>query len=269
MENFKLGQSTEYKTSYDPSLIDVFPRESRREGIIVPMFGVDVWTCYEFSFLLPSGKPYFGVIRILNNSESKYIFESKSLKLYLNSFNNSIFSSLSEAVDIIKKDLSLCVESTIKVCEVNSFPDFSSLGQCIDSLNITTKDYQYNKELLQVSYRRKISADTVYSNLLRSNCEVTGQPDWGRISISYVSTNGLILNRDSLLRYIISFRNHKGFHEVVCERIYSDLYEKLEKPERLSVLCQYTRRGGIDINPFRISLPESINYSIFTKLLQQ
>lgn len=268
----KLGKSTEYKSHYDPSLIDVFPRTPRREGYTAPMFGVDVWTCYEFSFLLPSGRPYFTVLRIYNNADSPNIFESKSLKLYLNSYNNTFFANVRHAMESIKYDLSQRVESEIMVREIKSL-DFDTLEKSMDESNLDMKtsklvisDYEYNPSLLQVEPRGELIDKKHFSNLLRSNCEVTNQPDWGRVTIYYKAFKEI--DQDSLLRYIISFRNHQGFHEIVCERIYNDLYELLVDPLYLAVLCQYTRRGGIDINPYR-SNENHIYYSLFTKLLQQ
>ncbi len=268
----KLGKTTEYKSQYDPSLIDVFPRAPRRKGYTAPMFGVDVWTCYEFSFLLPSGRPYFTVLRIYNNANSANIFESKSLKLYLNSYNNSVFTDIQYAMTTIKYDLSQRVGGEIIVREIKSF-DFDTLEKSMDESNLDMKtskleisDYEYNPTLLRVETRDELVNKKHFSDLLRSNCEVTNQPDWGRVTIYYKAFKEI--DTDSLLRYIVSFRNHQGFHEIVCERIYNDLYELLGDPLYLTVLCQYTRRGGIDINPYR-SNEDHVYYSLFTKLLQQ
>jgi len=265
--SFKLGQKTQYDNEYNSDLIDVFPRSERRKGMSSLMFGIDIWTAYEFSFLLKSGLPYFCVLRIYNFAYSEYIFESKSLKLYLNSFNNTCFSGIAEVKRIIERDLSRKVGTEVFVEKLNSFPrsrveDKICLERECKSIKIN--EYEYNPKLLK-SYESGYTKQLLYSNLLRSNCEVTNQPDWGRVTIEYIGSRRV--DYESLLKYLVSFRKHQGFHEVVCERIYNDLYNEL-KPTYLSVLCQYTRRGGIDINPFRLSYPD-FNMPSLSKLLQQ
>lgn len=267
MSNLKLGHTTQYDSEYNPQLIDVFPRSERRIGMNSLMYGVDIWTAYEFSFLQNNGLPYFCVLRIYNFAHSEDIFESKSLKLYLNSFNNTCFSGIAEVKKVIERDLSERVGSEVFVEKLNSFPRSKVEDKiCLEKVcrNIEINEYKYNVKLLK-SYRSGYTNQLLYSNLLRSNCEVTNQPDWGRVTIEYISTRKL--DYESLLRYIVSFRKHQGFHEIVCERIYNDLYNEL-KPIHLSVLCQYTRRGGIDINPFRTSQSQ-FDLPLLPKLLQQ
>jgi len=268
MSDLKLGKPTEYKFEYDPTLLDVFPRlQGRRDFPTTKMSGVDVWTCYEFSFLFPSGKPYSGVIRIINPVDSESIFESKSLKLYLNSFNNTVFEDVRQALEVIRIDLSNRVVGKIKVQEITHISKSRvSPRQSLDNLNIQTDIYDYTPDLLKGVGVNKLTTQVFYSDLLRSNCPRTHQPDWARVTI--IQSSFSKLDKKSLLKYIISFRNHQGFHEIVCEQIYNDLFQRLYQLYTLVVLCQYTRRGGIDINPYR-SNNDYVNYSMFTKLLQQ
>lgn len=264
-----LGKTTEYTNQYDPSLLERIDRAPRREGY-VPMQGFDVWTAYEFSFLLPSGLPTYYVIRISSGCNNPYIFESKSLKLYLNSFNNHVFNSLEHALNTIRQDLSQCAGGQVIVKEVNSFPHEGEMynnirpAYYLSSTPIT--DYEYNPGLLEsiTLPSQKSNHQAFYTDLLRSNCEITNQPDFGRCTI-ILRSKGKALDVASFLRYIVSYRNHQEFHEPTCERIYQDLY-RLLLPENLTVVCQYTRRGGIDINPIRCT--DDIHANL-PKLLQQ
>lgn len=261
-----LGQKVEYKFQY--STEDLFPinREKRRVGY-VQMFGVDVWTAYEFSFLLPNKLPQYYVLRIYNSCESVNIFESKGLKLYLNSFNNTVFESIEKAIETVERDLSQLAEKDVQVEVITSFPEHSLIDRafCIDSsLTGEIDSFDYNPFLLKVE--EKYGEEILTSNLLRSNCEITKQPDWARVYIMYQGERSI--NKESLLRYIISYRNHQEFHEPTCERIYQDLYRILS-PDALTVICQYTRRGGIDINPIRSNRPLPENFQKLSKLLQQ
>lgn len=253
----KLGNTnTEYKSQYDKSLLEPIERELRRKDYIAPMNGVDVWTCFEVSFLLESGLPFFCVLRIYNPADSKNIFESKSIKLYLNSYNNTKFKDAFSAITQIKTDLQEFVESDeLDVALCGSFNnEYNSPSIKLEGCypNTTINDYNYNPDLLKTSIKEMELTDktlTFHSDLLRSNCEITNQPDWGRVIVEYIP-NEKVINTESLLQYIVSFRNHQEFHEPTCERIYNDLYKLLDAKE-LTVICQYTRRGGIDINPIR------------------
>ena len=244
----KLGLRVDYSSQYDPSQIETFLRSSRRTEFKNPMYGGDIWTCFEVSFLKENGCPEFHVLRIMNPITSHSIFESKSLKLYLNSFNNTKFSDINEVIETIQVDLSEKVGDRVTVKRVDRFNEIGDSSN-YDFLckEIETDIYTYSPELLQVS--EGVGIDSFSSNLLRSNCEITNQPDWANISVFY-SSDKYILNTSSFLKYIISFRNHQEFHEPTCERIYNDLYNILQ-PKKLTVICQYTRRGGIDINPIR------------------
>lgn len=279
----KLGSNTEYNDRYDPSLLELIERGVRRSTYKAPMLGIDIWTCFEVSFLLPNGLPYFIVLRIFNSADSKFIFESKSLKLYLNSFNNTTFSSKEEVIKVIQDDLKKIVIGSVKVIEVDSFSE--SLYQntiCLENMlecqKINISKYTYSPQVLRtfpnrisesVDLKLAVSRIKLYSNLLRSNCEITNQPDWGRVYIEYTPSDHLV-DYSSLLEYIVSYRNHQEFHEPTCERIYNDLYELLQ-PKELTVICQYTRRGGIDINPIRSTDFDRVKQisCILPKLIQQ
>lgn len=261
---------TEYVDQYDKSLLERIERAPRREGYI-QMYGYDVWTAFEFSFLLSSGLPVTKVIRIFTNAESPYIFESKSLKLYLNSFNNTKFKIEQEALHQVQTDLSEVAGGRVRVVEVQEFPEPKLYSK---SLTLRGNDdggeysYDYNNLLLKTVEHRYQSSQTFHTDLLRSNCEITNQPDFGRCFVSIITKDRLI-DPQSLLRYIVSYRNHQEFHEPTCERIFQDLYNVLE-PIQLMVICQYTRRGGIDINPIRSLKPigEEICFDL-PRLIQQ
>lgn len=261
-----LGQKVEYKSQYSSE--DLFPinREERRKGYR-KMYGVDVWTMYEFSFLLPTQLPQYHVLRIYNSCESVNIFESKGLKLYFNSFNNTVFENSEKAIEVVVRDLSQLTQSQVKVEIVSNFPVDRLISNSID-LDLECVDkistFNYDPDLLRVLPLK--GEESLFSNLLRSNCEITKQPDWARVYVHY--KGDLMIDRKSLLRYIVSYRNHQEFHEPTCERIYQDLY-KILNPDHLTVICQYTRRGGIDINPIRSSHPLSSEICKLSKLLQQ
>lgn len=262
-----LGKTTEYTNQYDPSLLERIDRAPRREGYVL-MQGFDIWTAYEFSFLLPSGLPTYYVIRITSDCNNPYIFESKSLKLYLNSFNNHIFSSLEHALETIARDLSQCTGGGVGVREVYDFPNENEMYHNIRPAYYSSSkpiiDYEYNSGLLETIPSQGSNYQAFYTDLLRSNCEITNQPDFGRCAV-IIKPKEKVLDINSFLRYIVSYRNHQEFHEPTCERIYQDLY-RLLLPENLTVVCQYTRRGGIDINPIRCT--DDIHANL-PKLLQQ
>lgn len=270
MSNLKaLGSRIEHSEKYDPSQLEGFKREERRNGF-VQMFGVDIWTCFEVSFLRPNGLPYFMVLRLSNPADSKKIYESKSLKLYLNSFNNTVFESEYEVIEVIKTDLSKLVEGNVLVEKVVKFQSEVALYYNANKIEDYVKDiqiteYNYNPLLLELKEAR-INRDEpieLYSDLLRSNCEITGAPDWAKVLITYVP-NKVEVTYESLLKYLISMRTHQMFHEPTTELIFQDLVRVLE-PKSLTVICQYTRRGGIDINPIR-STEDNFSKSVIKKL---
>jgi len=254
LENSLLGKIVKYKNDYDNGLLFRIPRIDKRKelgwGEKVPFYGLDIWNAYEVSWLNEQGKPLVYLVRMYVPANSEFIAESKSLKLYFNSLNNSRFSSISAVFDIIKKDLETLVNTSIELelIDVNSHKETigNLSGENIDSLDIKCLEYDTaNPELLE--YENVIVTEEINSNLLKSNCLVTNQPDWGSVVIKYT---GKKIQRESLLQYIVSFRNHNEFHEQCVERIFRDI-SKLIDPTYLSVYASYTRRGGVDISPYR------------------
>lgn len=248
-----LGQKTPYITTYSPQLLFPVPRSMGRErtGVVAPLpfHGVDIWNGFELSWLNPKGKPVIAMAEFHFPCDSINIVESKSLKLYLNSFNQSRFDSIEKVTTLLKADLEAIVKSPIVVRvyspDVNSTKLANLNGECIDHLDIETDVYLPDAKLLRTTSHQV--TETLYSDLLKSNCLATGQPDWGTIWIHY---SGNQIDRASLLKYIISYRNHSGFAEHCVEQMFSELL-KICQPSKLSVYLRYTKRGGLDINPFR------------------
>jgi len=253
-----LGQKTAYKDQYDNSLLQPISRLLARDNIKIPaplpFSGYDIWNCYEVSWLNLKGKPEVKILELIVNAESENIIESKSLKLYLNSFNNTKFASSAEVLELIQKDLTLVVNSQVTVI-INDLESYegkllsSFKGINLDKIDIFIDNFTIAENLPKLSDENIQVEETLYSNLLKSNCLVTNQPDWASIQISY---KGLKIQPDSLLKYLISFRNHNEFHEQCVEQIFWDI-SKLCEPKELVVYARYTRRGGIDINPVRAS----------------
>ncbi len=256
LKGLTLGHATEYATSYDPSLLQPVPRKLNRDDIHIseplPFFGSDVWTLYELSWLNTKGLPQVSIGYVIIPATSQNLIESKSFKLYLNSYNQTKFESWEEVHARLVTDLSACAGEEVSV-ELHSVDNFthqriaSMEGECIDDQDIAIDGYEFNAELLQNSISDKVVKETLHSHLLKSNCLITNQPDWGSVEISY---EGKQINRESLLRYIVSFRQHNEFHEQCVERIFTDIM-RFCSPEKLTVYARYTRRGGLDINPYR------------------
>ena len=253
----KLGQKTEYKSQYDASLLQPVPRRLNREGLGIvedqPFNqGADVWTCYELSWLNPNGLPQVAIADVAIDFKSENLIESKSFKLYLNSFNQTKFASIEEVEQTLTKDLSQCASGQVsvkihKLADYTNQPIMNFAGKCIDEQEIQINSYAFSNQYLENVAEDEIVEETLVSHLLKSNCLITSQPDWGSVQIHYV---GKRLNREKLLRYLVSFREHNEFHEQCVERIFTDLMQ-FAKPEKLTVYARYTRRGGLDINPFR------------------
>lgn len=252
-----LGKSSAYVATYSPEQLFPIPRAPKWEELgltaeTLPYQGVDIWNCYELSWLLPSGKPVVAIGEFRIPADSPNIIESKSFKLYLNSLNQSVFDSREALLDVMTKDLSAAagkpVEVRLRALNDVAAEGVTSLpGRCIDDLDVTIEHYDLPQaELLRCDVARQIE-ECLHSHLLRSNCPVTGQPDWGSVVIDY---RGAALDSASLLAYLVSFRQHADFHEQCVERIFLDL-QRLLKPERLTVYARYLRRGGLDINPYR------------------
>jgi 7-cyano-7-deazaguanine reductase len=258
LKSLTLGQKTEYKHSYEPELLQAVPRSLNRDdlelGDELPFVGCDVWTLYELSWLNQNGLPQVAVGDVTLPATSPNLVESKSFKLYLNSFNQTKFSSWNEVTRTLIKDLSACAggEVTVEIHPVQAYslqPIVDMQGECIDNQDIVIDDYEFDAEYLQSSTLEEVVSETLHSHLLKSNCLITNQPDWGSVEINY---EGKKIDREKLLRYLISFRQHNEFHEQCVERIYTDIM-KYCKPNSLTVFARYTRRGGLDINPFRSS----------------
>lgn len=265
MSDLVLGKNIQYPESYDPSLLYPISRKNSRDTIQnnhnLKFYGVDIWNCYEISFLDHNKIPVVLIGEIIVPAESEFIVESKSLKLYLNSFNNMIFSSNDQVRELIIKDLSNILKCKIQV-NLNKLDYFynSKLVYFENSISIDNYSEEIPKiysdpksEILSIE-DNKIVKESLFSDLLKSNCLVTSQPDWASVQINY---EGNKINRSSLLSYILSFRNHNEFHEHCVERIFCDIIEAIN-PSYLSVYARYTRRGGIDINPFRTMSQENL-----------
>lgn len=250
-----LGKDTPYLTTYMPSLLFAIPRDAARKqtGLVdpVPFDGVDIWNAYELSWLTPSGKPQVAIGEFHLPCLSPNLIESKSLKIYLHSFNQTVFESAEVVKQTLQRDISACCGSPVKVHLLTPH-QFHQLGmarfegECLDDLDISTNIYQVDSSLLK-NASDKVVEESLYSDLLKANCLVTSQPDWGHIWLHY---KGPQIDRKALLKYIISYRNHNGFHEQCVERIFSDIMN-ICRPSKLSVYGRFTRRGGLDINSFR------------------
>ena len=250
-----------YKDQYDPGLLCPVARAPYRgelgiEGAL-PFTGADLWTAYELSWLDPKGKPRVAMATFVVPVDSPYLIESKSFKLYLSSFNQAPVISPEAMRNILLKDIGSACGASVGVALLlpGDFPDeqIEELdGELIDETDVEIRDYRPNPGHL--ARGRSLAEETLVSNLLKTNCPLTGQPDWASIQIRY---KGPRIDREGLLKYLVSFRQHGGFHEHCTERIFMDLMH-LCRPERLTVHARYTRRGGLDINPFRTNCGESV-----------
>jgi 7-cyano-7-deazaguanine reductase len=253
-----LGQPTEYRADYAPELLFPIPRQLKRDelgisGAALPFVGEDLWNAYEVSWLNPKGKPVVALATFRVPANSPNLIESKSFKLYLNSFNQTAFADVASVETTLVRDLSSAAGAPVsaKIEVLSSRPQVLlgyPQGILLDELDISCTAYQPAPALLAAVDGQKIE-ETLYSHLLKSNCLVTGQPDWAMVVIRY---RGRPLDHAGLLRYIVSFRDHNEFHEQCVERIYCDIQRQCA-PEALAVYARYTRRGGLDINPFRSS----------------
>ena len=254
-----LGETTGYVSTYTPELLQPIARQQTRaflglEQNSLPFTGVDVWTGYELSWLDARGKPQVAVATFAVPVDSDCIIESKSFKLYLNSFNQSRYSHWDEVLKLLQSDLSRAAGARVDVEllrleRVENFAVQPAPGILLDDLPVTADCYHPAPELLQIDAQQTTVQECLYSNLLRSNCPVTSQPDWGTVVVKY---EGSPINREALLKYIISFREHQDFHEHCVERMFVDIQNHC-KPQSLTVYARYTRRGGLDINPYRSS----------------
>ncbi|WP_235041779.1 NADPH-dependent 7-cyano-7-deazaguanine reductase QueF [Vreelandella profundi] len=254
LENAPLGRDSAYPEQYDAALLYPISRAANRaplgieEGAL-PFVGEDEWHAFEVSWLNSRGKPVVAVARFRLSASSPHLIESKSWKLYLNSFNQTRFYSREDVMQTLANDLSIAAgaEVSVELFDVDA-PELTVQclpGECLDDLDIAVNDYTPSSAHLRVS--DEIVEETLYSHLLKSNCPVTGQPDWGSVLIRY---KGPKIDREGLLRYLIGFRQHQDFHEHCVEHIFTDLMTYAQ-PTQLLVLARYVRRGGLDISPWR------------------
>lgn len=267
LKSLKLGQKTEYASQYDRTLLQPVPRALNRDGLGITQnqpftIGTDIWTAYEISWLNEKGLPQVAIADIYLDYQSQNLIESKSFKLYLNSFNQSKFADFNAVQQTMQRDLIECAQGDVKV-RLNPVAVYDAQkinhlqGDCIDEQDIEITSYEFNADWLKDCVSDEIIEEKLVSHLLKSNCLITNQPDWGTLHIHYV---GKKINQEKLLRYVVSFRQHNEFHEQCVERIFCDLMH-YAKPEKLTVYARYTRRGGLDINPFRSNfenLPENL-----------
>lgn len=256
-----LGQPVQYIDQYSPELLHPIPRSEHRDALglsePLPFSGVDIWNAWELTWLDADGKPVVGTAEIRVPSSSANIVESKSLKLYLNSFSMTNYVAESDIAETIEQDLSVCVDADVDVRMGSASSRFGPIvselpGTCLDDLHVRCDAYEVDKGLLRADGGEIVRED-LYSHLLRSLCPVTNQPDSGSILVTY---RGPKIDHNALLRYIVSYREHNDFHENCVEKIFMDIVDCCQ-PEQLSVYARYHRRGGIDINPFRSNFEEN------------
>ena len=274
-QHSQLGKASAYVDQYDPSLLFPLPRATSRAEIGVTgaprFFGADLWTAFELGWLNLRGKPQVALAHIIVPCESTHIVESKSFKLYLNSFNNTRFTDVDAVKARIRDDISAAVwqggpvKSSVGVRLLgpelfDAEPVHELDGLTLDRLDIECTRYTPAPDLLTAAFNEQPVDEVLVSGLLKSNCLVTGQPDWGSVQIRY---SGPQIDQEGLLKYIVSFRNHNEFHEQCVERMFMDIMTRC-KPARLTVYARYTRRGGLDISPFRTSHPQAVPANVRT-----
>lgn len=257
LEALSLGKETQYHDQYDAGLLQGVPRSLNRDSLSLtaenlPFHGGDIWTMYELSWLNSKGLPQVAIGHVELDATTENLIESKSFKLYLNSFNQTRFESWDLVEKTLLKDLTTCAKGKVNLTiyplsHFTSQPIVDFAGECIDEQDIEIDNYQFDMQWLNESTTDTLVEETLVSHLLKSNCLITNQPDWGSVAIQY---KGKKIDREKLLRYLVSFRQHNEFHEQCVERIFHDIMQ-LCNPETLTVYARYTRRGGLDINPWR------------------
>ncbi len=273
----QLGKASAYIDQYDATLLFPIARAEKRSEIgitaTLPFMGADLWTAFELSWLNSKGKPQIAIAQITIPCESPCIVESKSVKLYFNSFNNTRFAGSHHGADEVREAIALDVGAAVfqaprgerrvgvRMISVDAFSNehVQELdGVLLDRLDVECTHYTPAPQLLHAATHEQPVTETLVSHLLKSNCLVTGQPDWGSVQINY---SGPQIDQGGLLQYIVSFRNHNEFHEQCVERIYTDIWQRCQ-PAKLAVFARYTRRGGVDINPFRTSYPQALPLNV-------
>lgn len=251
-----LGKDVDYESAYSPDLLYPIPRSQAREeldlGQTLPFFGVDIWNAYELSWLNARGKPQIGILTVSVPADSPFIVESKSFKLYLNAFAQEKIADIDALTTCLQADISKVCGASVQV-KITLQDAFQSVrmqeleGVLLDRLDIDVNTYQPAPHLLSANKGEAVVEEKLVSHLLRSNCPVTGQPDWASVQVHYIGDQ---LSQEGLLRYLVSLRSHTGFHEQCIERIFMDITRQC-RPQKLAVYGRYTRRGGMDINPWR------------------
>lgn len=259
-----LGKQSEYPATYTPSLLCAIPRSFGRDALQIdnnnlPFTGVDIWNAYELSWLDERGKPQICLAELQFPCTANAIIESKSLKLYLGSFNSTRFDGILDVQKTLESDLLVTAQapvavklSTLEQCPQQAIGALQ--GESLDDISVAVDRYQPDPSLLSIASQQH-RHESVHTHLFRSLCPVTGQPDWASVYIAY---SGRGIDRGALLRYLISYREHQDFHEQCVERIFMDINEATQ-PERLTVYARYLRRGGLDINPFRTNAGVSVD----------
>ncbi|MCP5343446.1 MAG: NADPH-dependent 7-cyano-7-deazaguanine reductase QueF [Pseudomonadales bacterium] len=265
MKDMPLGRNTAYPKSYAPELLFPIPRQDnrRRLGLSsgpLPFRGYDLWRAYEVSWLNSLGKPVVMLAEFMVPVHSPCMIESKSFKLYLNSFNQARFDSAESVRQRMLHDLSAVAgaEVLVQLSSLDNLDGFGpSLpeGESLDGLDIGIEEYQPNPALLTADPDSEVE-QVLYSDLFKSNCPVTGQPDWGTVVLRY---QGPEIDREGLLRYLISYREHEGFHEDCAEQIFRDLMARCT-PSSLSITLHFLRRGGLEIVPVRSTEPSRLDF---------
>lgn len=270
-----LGRPTAYAEHYAPALLHPVSRAPQRAalgtGAAAPFMGADLWTAYELSWLNPRGKPVVAMAHFTVPSESPCIVESKSLKLYLNSFNQTVFAGPEAVVECLRRDLAAVVwqghpqGGTVGVRLLLPHDMVNErveplAGLSLDRLDVDCHQYTPSPDCLVADATQAPVTEVLVSDLLKSNCLVTGQPDWASVQIAYT---GAPIDQAGLLRYLVSFRQHHEFHEHCVERLFMDIWARC-KPLKLSVYARYTRRGGLDISPWRTSFPQRVPHPVRT-----
>ena len=274
-QDSQLGKASAYADQYAPELLYPIPRSAKRLELgltdTLPFLGADMWTAFELSWLGPRGKPQLAIAHITVPCESSHIIESKSLKLYLNSYNNTVFADAAAVLTRLRADLTeaawrgavvkASVGVRLLVPELFDREPVQELdGLSLDRLDVECRQYTPAPDLLRTLADEPPVTEVLTSRLLKSNCLVTGQPDWGSVQISY---SGAPIDQEGLLQYLVSFRNHHEFHEQCVERIFMDIWQRCQ-PTKLAVYARYTRRGGLDINPFRTSYARALPPNVRT-----
>lgn len=287
LNNSLLGKQASTSEEYDASLLFRIPRSENRvhygiDDAHLPFIGFDVWNCYEVSFLTDNGLPVSRVMKMVYPADSEFLVESKSLKLYLNAFNmdccgKTISEAESYVCQTITRDLSQLLETQVKVSFFDStseenkpFSAFSNADlrlmiplEVQESLKFT--QFKETPDLIRSKVTTELHSYVFRTDLLRSNCRVTNQPDWGDLFVQMTTYHEIELS--SIMEYLVSFRQENHFHEEVVEMIYKRFMDIL-KPEKLMVAAMYTRRGGIDINPIRASHPELLDETLVSSKLR-